>query len=340
MLGSRNFKKALCSSAAIALITAAGLTAAPNDANATASAYSALEVTDMLLGFSAGQLDDLGVPDNADASPNTGGFTQFSFRLQGLNVQLGATTDSTATKNINPTTVSGLTLDQTQLCLVDCTGFTDNDYVSGSPGPGNASPIVSGASKYAVSDSHILNSIIGGGSGAVFGTQAGAQSSGGGTLASGTILTGSKLNWDFSTDSDDAGKIMSMSWLEDRLVAIETTRADETAQVSISFTIDLFNNTDGTSQNLFTLVDGDFTPEGAAPVQRDTFNDIDASLSTTGNGLDANLLANKDYSLVFAFSSFATATSNQIPEPGTLGLLGAGLIGLGALGVRRRRKAA
>lgn len=338
MLGSKNFKKALCSSAAIALISAAGMTAAPNDANATASAYSALEVTSMLLGFSSGGLGDLGV---VDGSGPGGGFTEFSFTLQGLNVQLGGATVSTGTIGTGTITTGGATLDQTQICLVDCSTFTDNDYVSGAVGPGNASPVDGGAAKYAVSDSNILNSIIGSGSGGTFGTQAGAKSAGGGTLASGSVLAGNKMNWDFNTDDDDAGKVMSLSWVEDRLMQIETTKDGETAQTIITFTIDLFNNTDGSSLRMFTLSDSDFTPSGAAPLpNRDNINDIGASLSTTADGTDAVLSANKNYSLVFTFETFATATSNAIPEPGTLGLLGAGLIGLGALGARRRRKSA
>jgi hypothetical protein len=336
MLGSRNFKKALCSSAAIALITAAGMTAAPNDANATASAYSALEVTNMLLGFSSGGLADLGVVDGSGG----GGFTNFSFTLNRLSVDLGASNITSGIESTGSITTSGATLDQTQICLLDCTGFTDNDYVSGASGPGNASPIESGAAKYAVSDSNILNSIIGGGSGGTFGTQAGAKSAGGGTITTGSVLTGNKMNWDFNTDADDAGKIMSLSWTEDRLMQLATTLADESAEVRLNFQIELFNNTDGNSITMFDLNGDDFTPGPAAPVSRAEINDIGASLSTTADGLDANLLANKNYSLVFSFESFATATSNAIPEPGTLGLLGAGLIGLGALGVRRRRKAA
>lgn len=334
MLGS-TFKKALCSSAAIALISAAGMTAS-KDAEAAASAYSALEVSAMGIFFSTGVLADIGVPDGTGG----GGFTSFSFTSQGGSVQLGGLNDSQTLQTTGLVTTSGATLNQAQLCLVDCTGFAPDDYVSGAAGVGNASAIRPGV-QHAVTDSNMLNTVLNGAATANFGTQAGAKSTGGATLAAGTINAGSTMNWNFTTDSDDAGKVVSLSWLESRLTEIVTENVGDIAQVGLNFKITL-ERTGNTPVTMFDLdaASGNaadlFSPFGVT--SEEGVNDILTPFSTTANGTNVTLIANQSYELVFLFDSFATATSTRIPEPGALGLLGAGLIGLGALSARRRRQ--
>jgi hypothetical protein len=325
---SKKFRTGLLGTAAVALMGASAMMAS-TDANATAYAYSALDVNSMLLStFNADGTN------TGNGIGEFGGFTSFQFRSKGLSVELGAASNSSTDINTVVTT-SGSTQNQTQLCLGDCGGFSDNNYFP--------PPAINSTGNVAVADSHMTNTVLNGS--ANFGVQGGAVSNGGGTVASGSTLAGTSMNWNFSTGADDQDKSLSLNWNEIRHLQVATTKALETAEASLLFNIEI-RKENGQFVSIFDAVnDNPFTSLAAAP-DNQTVYDINVFGNAPNSG-NINLTsdtffldASSNYELRFTFNAAASATSFAVPEPGALGLLGAGLLGLGVLQYRRRRKAA
>lgn len=90
---------------------------------------------------------------------------------------------------------------------------------------------------------------------------------------------------------------------------------------------------------LFGIPNATYKIEQAVDV---TFGGNGGDNTSTSTGCAGLGVADEDCSLwVLAATNFATGNAVQtIPEPATLGLLGAALVGAGAFGARRRRKAA
>jgi len=289
------------------------LVAFSSQANATAFAYSALEIT----GFSMNN--------------DFGGFNSFEFTSQQLSATVGANTIESPT--VLTSTASGGTVNQIQLINGTLGIAADNSYFGA-----NRPTLLSPANNYAVADSHMSNTVILSGDGGNFGTQSGAQSSGGVTTQSSTG-TANSMSWTFNVSQaelDAAGGEIVLSWGLSALrqVRVETTVAGETARATLSLRVNLIQDGDTIAstthiQTTRALAAGQ-SPGAAGPVGEEN----------VGFGSSFFIDAVGDYTFNVEFDSSARATSlerQDLPEPAPVALLGLGLIALGAV---RRRKAA
>jgi hypothetical protein len=328
---------------------AAGTMAVSSDANAAAFAYSELQVTGMNVlidGLDAahnGGINSLGAGTSKASTdrPDGSGFHSFAFTSKQLDVKLGgAHLQSPGDISSGTVASSGVTQNQVQVCLGDCAGnFADNQYTP--------VPAPSDFGSYAVSDSQMANTVLNGS--ADFGVIAGAKSTGGGAVASGSQLAGSTMNWNFQTNSSDDGKVFSLNWNELRHLQVTTDQLGESATATLIFTITLqkINPVNGLVQEIFNLSPSSATistDQGAAnTLVYDSTSTVDVpGVTLAGDNVNLSsdsvtLDGNSEYKLLFTFSASADAVS-PVPEPGALGLLGIGLLGLGVVQYRRRRQ--
>jgi hypothetical protein len=301
-----------------------------SQANATAYAYSALQITNYVM------------------SNEFGGFSTFEFTSQPLSASLtGFAPASTAQIVSN---VPGGTTNPTQVKL-GSTGFAaDNAYFGA-----NRPTLLNPPGNFAVADSHQTNTTILSGSGGVFGSQSGAQVSGGsaGAASTGTL---NSLSWTFNVSAaeiaaaDATPGVVRLAWSFDTLrnIRVETTQAGETARATMGFTINLqkdgvtlktrrfddqFDANDelieaATLQQVLNLQSG--------PGSAGSSSEISQSFSSAFNITSA--MGAGDYTFNILYDTSTQVSSVALPEPGTVGLIGLGLIGLGAA-YRRKRTA-
>jgi hypothetical protein len=338
--------------------------AVSSDANAAAYAYSAINIT----GFLATTTTTGGVTHAGAGN----GFDTFDFTSTKLTSSLDSTAISTSDAGIVGTTVgtaqttsgpvpvtvqsngnaatgsvdaSDSTIDLQQLCLGDCGSFTNNNNYT--------APAFNNLVNFAVSDSHMTDTVLNGdntgNNGVGFGVQAGTSVNGHGHEAGVANSASTNLmNWNFVAGADDAH--LNLSWTELRSLFLQKEFANEFATATLNFKIVLQDDTAGTEQTLFDLVnDGGNSPsllnlsptlvEGGSNLAATTFpaNDTAVRTEQTGTG---DLVGGHSYNLVFTFLASSEVRSPSVPEPGALGLLGVGLIGLGALQYRRKQKKA
>jgi hypothetical protein len=287
----------------------------PTQAHATAFAYSALEVTNFHLDTTA-----------------FGNFDTFQFTSQPLSVSLNGTTVNSP--SIQVSNVSGGTTNQSQLTLGTTPFAADNLYF-GANRPTFENP----NADFAVSDSHQTNTLISGGHGN-FGTQAGAQ--GTGATSTGAADTGAdnSLSWNFNVSNGEltrAGGIITLDYSFDTLsnVFAQTELAGETARAVLDMSIQLVHN--GVVVATATVFDTNLNLQ--FPGSAGDPNEVSQSF-TDADFAPINITETGDYTLNILYDSsaqVASAAPATVPEPGTLGLIGLGLVGLGAASWRQRK---
>jgi len=278
-------------------------------ANATAFAYSALEVTSFLM------------------NNQFGGFNSFEFTSQQVSATVNGVTLESPT--VLTSTTAGVGVNQLQIVNGALGIAADNSYFGA-----NRPTLLTPANNYAVADSHMTNVTILGGAGGNFGTQAGAQLSGGGD-GSAQTGTANSMAWTFNVSQaelDAAGGTISLSWALDfvRQNRVQTTLAKETARGTLSLRVNLIQDgetIDSTSHIQSTRsISANASPASAGPVGEES--------GSLGDAFQITEIG--DYTFNIEFDSSVRVDS--VPEPGALGLLGLGLIGLGA--AYRRKRAA
>lgn len=295
-------RTSLLAGAALGLLMAA----APKEAHAVSYAYSALEIENFL------------------ATNEFGGFTTFNFVAKQISVDLNG-----AGANSGPVTESGsgATIDLPQVCVGNCGSFSENTFF---PAP---TPLTGPAGSYAVADQFLEESRVLSGSGGWWGAMSGVQLGDGDAVAeSGTQH---QLQWDFNISAAEltagGGEVtIDFAWDQRNFLELVTTQSGDTANATQSFTIRVTGPEDFEDE-IFDFSES--ISAGQSPSSKsfgtETFfaNSTTATFTTAGN-----------YSMLFNYDVSSNATS--VPEPGTIGLLGMGLLGLGAYGIRRRSKTA
>ena len=296
----------------LAGVAGLGLAVVSTQANATAFAYSALDVTNFSLDTSV-----------------FGGFDTFQFTSQPLSISLNGTTlNSPAIQTSN---VPGGTTNQAQLTLGSTAFAADNLYF-GANRPTFENP----NADFAVADSHQTNTTISTPTGH-FGTQAGAQGTAASSNGAGDTGADNSLSWNFNVSAGElaaAGGTINLAYSFDTLSNLfaQTEFDGESARATLNMTIELVQNGVVISQS--DVFDGNFNLQfpGSAG------NPNEVSQSFTDADFDPlSITATGNYTFNILYDSSVQVSSVAVPEPGTLGLLGLGLIGLGAAGYRRRR---
>jgi len=288
------------------------LVAFSSQANATAFAYSAMSV------------------ENFSMNNEFGGFSTFQFTSQGLSTTLNGNNVSSGQLTCGPASCN---LDQAQIVQGGAPFAADNLYFGA-----NRPTLLSTISNYAVADSHMTETVILSGTGGVFGTQSGSQVFGGKTGAASTGTLNS-MTWNFNVSAGElaaaqaGGGVLDLTWTSDVLhnTYAEVTNAGEPARATLTYTIALIKQGGGGSApiEIFDINRSiQFGPDSAG-VADEEFLDEAGSFVITEAG---------NYIFNITFDSSAQSTSINLPEPGTLGLIGLGLIGLGA--AYRRKRAA
>jgi len=303
-------------------VAAIGLVALlPTQANATAYGFSAVDVN-----FVSFNVNVTG----PGAAVTSGNFDSFSFVDAALTTNLNGNNLSSAGGPIVKTS-AGSSLDQPIIGQGNTASFVNNVYFP-TPAPGS----IPGA--YAVADSHELNTTIFNSHTGHFGAEAGSQV--GGSLAIASTVAGNTMTWGMNVTGASASTHFTptVNWVREETALLSTTLAGESAKETLNFTISLqdaagktqtrtiinSNRSIGTNQSPLTFADTEIT------------NGLPMNNLVVGETISFDFTSNGEYTLQFAFLASSQATS--VPEPASLTLLGAGLIGLGMVARRRRRK--